>query len=95
MAVPYVLLSPFWNLSGHVLLSVMPTLYLVLVDRKFWPLLAVPAVMVPNRVIVEAHTWEQAVGAFFIAAVVVVALYRFQTGGRPSANRRRRRETNR
>ncbi|WP_433633147.1 phosphoesterase [Halomicrococcus sp. NG-SE-24] len=94
VTVPYALLSPFWNVSGHVLLSVMPTLYLALVDRKFWPLLVVPVVMVPNRVLVDAHTWAQAIGAFLLATVIVVTLHRLQAGGRPSTDRQRRGETN-
>jgi membrane-associated phospholipid phosphatase len=74
--VPYVGLSPFWNVSGHVTLAVVSTLTLVLVNRRFWPLLAVPAVMVVNRPYVDAHTWGQSVGALLIATGVVVAVFR-------------------
>ncbi|WP_232688785.1 phosphoesterase [Halobacterium zhouii] len=80
-AVPYVVLSPFWNISGHVIISLTPTLYLALVDRKFWPLLAIPVVMVPNRIVLNAHTWLQAITAFFLAAVIVLGFYWLQTGG--------------
>jgi hypothetical protein len=72
VTVPYVALSPFWNVSGHVIFSVMSTLYLVLVDRRFWPLLLVPAVMVPNRVYLDAHTWAQAIGALLMTSGLVV-----------------------
>lgn len=79
VTVPYIVLSPFWNVSGHVMIALMPTLYLTLVDRKFWPTLAIPVVMVPNRVYLNAHTWAQSVGGFLIAAVVIVGLYRLYT----------------
>lgn len=81
VTVPYVALSPFWNVSGHVIIALMPTLYLTLVNRKFWPLLAVPIVMVPNRIYLEAHTWPQTLGGFAIAAVITAGLYWIQAGG--------------
>ncbi|WP_231188246.1 phosphoesterase [Haladaptatus sp. DYF46] len=81
VTIPYMALSPFWNISGHVIIALMPTLYLTLVARKFWPLLAIPVVMVPNRIVLDAHTWGQAVGGFFITAVIVVALYQLQVDG--------------
>ena len=79
VTVPYMALSPFWNVSGHVIIALMPTLYLTLVDRKFWPLLAIPAIMVPNRVIVDAHTWAQSIGALLITTVLVIGVYWFHT----------------
>lgn len=75
VTLPYLALSPVWNVSGHVIFSVMPTLYLALVDRRFLPLLAVPVVMVPNRLYLDAHTWPQAVGGFLVAAVLVVWVF--------------------
>jgi membrane-associated phospholipid phosphatase len=86
--VPYIALSPFWNFSGHVTMSLMPTLYLTLVDRRFAPLLLVPVVMVPNRVYVGAHSLAQSAVAFVVIAAVVVAVYRFRrdrTDGRPGS----------
>ncbi|NHN59399.1 MULTISPECIES: phosphoesterase [Halorussus] len=79
--IPYVALSPFWNFSGHVTMALMPTLYLTLVDRRFWPTLAIPVVMVPNRVYLDAHDWPQSVGAFLIIAALVVGVFWWQTGG--------------
>lgn len=81
VTVPYLLLSPVWNISGHVTLALMPTLYLTLVDERFWPSLVFPVVMVFNRVYLNAHTWAQSVGGFLLTAVLVVGLYRFQNGG--------------
>ncbi|UPW00650.1 phosphoesterase [Halorussus gelatinilyticus] len=79
--VPYAALSPFWNFSGHVTMALVPTLYLTLVERRFWPTLAVPVVMVPNRVYLGAHDWAQSVAAFLVIAAVVAAAYWYQTGG--------------
>lgn len=59
----------------------MPALYLTLIDRRFWPLLAVPIVMVPNRVFLNAHTWAQSIDGFLIAAAIIFGLYWLQTGG--------------
>ena len=81
VTVPYAALSPFWNVSGHVVVSLMPTLYLTLVDRKFWPTLAIPTVMVYNRVYLNEHTLAQSVGALVLTVVLVVGLYWVQTGG--------------
>lgn len=75
VTVPYAVLSPFWNVSGHVIISLMPTLYLALVDRRFWPLLVVPAIMVPNRIVLDAHTWPQALWAIPFTALVVTVVY--------------------
>ena len=85
--IPYIALSPVWNYSGHVTMALMPTLYLTLVDRKFWPTLAVPVVMVPNRIVLDAHTWFQTVGAFAITAAVVVSVYWWQTSDGRHADR--------
>ena len=76
VAVPYVALSPFWNVSGHVILALMPTLYLTLVDRRFWPLLAIPALMIPNRLYLDAHSADQVVGGLIIAGALVVVVSR-------------------
>ncbi|ELZ33475.1 hypothetical protein C474_05325 [Halogeometricum pallidum JCM 14848] len=75
VTIPYAAVSSVWNVSGHVIFAVTPTLYLTLTDARFWPLLAVPAVMVPNRVYVEAHTPLQAVCGALLAASVVTAVY--------------------
>lgn len=81
VTVPYVALSPVWNVSGHVIFAVTPTLYLTLTDARFWPLLAVPAVMIPNRVYVEAHTPLQAVGGALLAGAIVFGVYTLRDGG--------------
>jgi membrane-associated phospholipid phosphatase len=78
VTIPYIALSPVWNVSGHVIIALMPTLFLTLVDRRFWPSLAIPVVMVPNRIYLDAHTWAQSIGGFLIAAVIVIVTYWWQ-----------------
>ena len=90
VTLPYVALSPFWNVSGHVIFALMPTLYLTLVARKFWPLLAVPVVMVPNRLYLHAHTWAQAIGGFLIAAAIVIGVRWYRSGSVPQSSADRR-----
>lgn len=81
VTVPYIALSPFWDVSGHVIIALMPALYLTLVDRTFWPSLAIPVVMVPNRVLVNAHSWTQSIAGFVIAAAITVGLYWLHVDG--------------
>lgn len=80
--VPYTVLSPFWDISGHVIIALTPLLYLTLLDRRYWPLLSIPVLMVPNRVMVNAHSWPESVGGFVVAAVITVGLYRLRTPSR-------------
>ncbi|ELZ24883.1 hypothetical protein C475_11620 [Halosimplex carlsbadense 2-9-1] len=79
VTVPYALLAPVWDISGHVIYALAPTLYLALVDRRYAPLLVVPVLMVPTRVWVEAHTWAQSVAGFAVAAAITIGLYRVRT----------------
>jgi membrane-associated phospholipid phosphatase len=81
VTVPYALASPFWDISGHVIISLMPALYLTLVNRRFWPLLVFPVVMIPNRIYLDAHTWEQSIAGFVVAALVVGGVYWVQASG--------------
>jgi len=79
VTVPYAALAPVWDISGHVIYALAPTLSLALVDRRYAPLLVVPVLMVPTRVWVEAHTWTQSIAGFAVAAAVAVGLYRVRT----------------
>lgn len=78
VTVPYIALSPIWNVSGHVIIALMPTLYLTLLDRTFWPTLLIPIVMVWNRIYLNAHTWAQSIGGLLIATAIVIGVYRLQ-----------------
>lgn len=72
---PYAAIAPFWNISGHVSFTAAPTYYLLLVDRRFWPLLAVPALMVVNRPVLGWHTWLQSIAGLGLAAVGIGVLF--------------------
>ncbi|WP_137287095.1 phosphoesterase [Halorussus salinisoli] len=72
-AVPYALVAPVWNVSGHVTFTLVPTLLLALSDRRFWPLLSIPTVMVLNRPVLGAHTWLQSLGGLALGTVGVLA----------------------
>lgn len=52
--------SSVWNGSDSVVVALTPTLCLALVDRTSWPVLAVPWVMVPDRVYSEARVQSAA-----------------------------------
>lgn len=70
--VPFAPLSVVWNVSGHVAFSTVPALYLASLDRKFWPLLVVPVLMVPNRPLLGAHTWAQSFGGLLLGIAAVL-----------------------
>ncbi len=79
LSAPYMAISPFWNISGHVAYTTAPALYLVTLNRKFLPLMLIPIIMVINRPVIGAHTVAQSVAGFILAALVVVVgthLYR-------------------
>lgn len=69
-SIPYLFISPFWNISGHVLFVELPILYLILNNRSFLPFFLIPSLMVFNRPIVGAHTWSQVIFTFFFAFVI-------------------------
>jgi len=85
ITVPYIALSPFWNVSGHVIIALMPALFLTLVERRFWPTLVVPLVMIPNRVYLDAHTWAQSIGGFLIGVAVVLTVRQRQVASSPGS----------
>ncbi|AKG91982.1 hypothetical protein GAH_00679 [Geoglobus ahangari] len=69
LSIPYVAISPYWNISGHVAYTTAPALFLVWLDRKWWPVMVVPLVMLVNRPVVDAHTVAESVGGFVLAVV--------------------------
>lgn len=86
VTLPYIVLSPFWNVSGHVIFAATPTVALVVVDRRFWPLLLIPLVMVPNRLYLDAHTWAQSIAGFLLAAGLVVWVFERRSSGLDAAD---------
>ena len=67
LSIPYVIISPFWNISGHVAYTTAPVLYLIRLDKRWWPLMVIPLIMVVNRPIVNAHTIAESIGGFVLA----------------------------
>ncbi len=74
VTVPHLVITPFWDISSHVIYAVAPAGYLALVERRFAPFLIVPAGMVVSRPLADAHTWAQSVGGLVLAGVFVVGL---------------------
>ena len=70
LSIPYVIISPFWNISGHVAYTTAPVLYLIRLDKRWWPLMVIPLIMVVNRPIVNAHTIAESIGGFVLALTV-------------------------
>lgn len=70
--VPHLFVTPFWDLSSHVLYAAVPAGYLALVDRRFVALLVVPLGMVASRPLAGAHTWAESVAGLALGAVVLL-----------------------
>ncbi len=76
VTVPHLLITPFWDISSHVLYAMTPAGYLSLVDRRFVPLIVVALGMVVARPLAEAHTWLQSIGGLVLALAFLLALSR-------------------
>jgi membrane-associated phospholipid phosphatase len=70
--------TPFWDVSSHVLYAATPAGYLGVVDRRFAPLVVVPLGMVVSRPLVGAHTWFQSVAGLVLGALFVAAFVRIR-----------------
>jgi membrane-associated phospholipid phosphatase len=84
VAMPYTIISFFWNISGHVTFTAAPVTYLVALDRRLVVLYLIPAVMVLNRPIVGAHTPLQSVAGFILGTSLMllsVKLFKERGGG--------------
>ncbi|WP_436930601.1 hypothetical protein [Halosimplex halobium] len=76
VTVPHLLITPFWDISSHVLYAMAPAGYLSLVDQRFVPLVVVALGMVVARPLAEAHTWLQSIGGLALALAFLLALSR-------------------
>lgn len=88
VSVPHLLITPFWDVSTHVLYAVVPAGTLAVVDRRFAPLLVVPAGMVFARPLAGVHTWPQSLGGLVLGllALLSFSLVADATGtGRPTS----------
>jgi len=74
VTIPHLLITPFWDISSHVLYAMAPAGYLLLVDRRFVPLSIVALGMVVARPLADAHTWLQSIGGLALALAFLIAL---------------------
>jgi hypothetical protein len=81
VTVPHLLITPFWDISTHVLYAVVPAGYLLAVDRRFAPLGAVAVGMVFARPLAGAHTWLQSIAGLLLG-VTFVGAYLWYDGER-------------
>lgn len=77
VTVPHLLITPFWDISTHVLYTVVPAGYLGLVDTRFAPLTLVALGMVFARPLAGAHTWPQSVAGLLLGVAFVGASLRY------------------
>jgi hypothetical protein len=79
VTVPHLLITPFWDVSSHVIYALAPAGYLSAVERRFAPLLVVPAGMVFGRPLAGAHTWLESVGGLVLAGAFIGGLLYVRT----------------
>jgi len=70
--VPFAIISPFWNISGHVTFTTAPVVYIVALERRWIWLFIIPLVMIINRPVVGAHTVAQSIAGFFLGMLALV-----------------------
>mgnify|MGYP000660489515 CR=1 FL=1 len=86
VTVPHLLITPFWDVSSHVLYTVVPAGYLTAVESRFVPLALVAAGMVPARPLAGAHTWPEAIGGLLLGVVFLAVFLRLWSRPRGSTN---------
>lgn len=70
-SIPFLVISPFWNISGHVLFSTIPVFFLIIKRKASLFLTLIPIIMVYNRPILNEHTWFQSVFTFFFSILLI------------------------
>lgn len=85
--VPHLLITPFWDVSSHVLYAAVPAGYLAFVDRRFVPVLVVPIGMVFARPLAGAHTWPESIGGFVLGGLVLAGVGYLRDRGQEGAGR--------
>ena len=86
VTIPHLLVTPFWDVSSHVLYAVVPAGYLTAVESRFAPLTVVATGMVFARPLAGAHTWPQSVGGLLLGVACLGALRLMLSSQRPSTN---------
>lgn len=79
VSVPHLLITPFWDVSSHVLYTAVPAGALAWLDSRFAVLAAVPTGMVVARPLAGVHTWPQSLAGLALGAVAVFAFARVAT----------------
>ncbi|RCV65191.1 Membrane-associated phospholipid phosphatase, partial [Methanophagales archaeon] len=72
VSVPFMIISYFWNISGHVTFTAAPVTYLVLLDRRLALLYLIPVIMVFNRPLVDAHDILQSAAGFILGTLMML-----------------------
>lgn len=83
VTIPHLLVTPFWDISSHVLYAMTPAGYLLMVVRRFVPVIFVALGMVAARPLADAHTWLQSIGGLVLALVCLLVLSRVRSRDRP------------
>jgi hypothetical protein len=77
VTVPHLLITPFWDVSSHVVYAVVPAGYLLVVNARFAPLAVIAVGMVFARPLAGAHTWLQSVAGLLLSVVFLLGFVRF------------------
>lgn len=86
VTVPHLLITPFWDVSSHVLYALVPGGYLFLVTVRFVPFVLVGLGMVVARPLAGAHTWPESIGGLALSVAALLVLVRYRS---PDARRLR------
>jgi len=76
VTIPHLLITPFWDVSSHVLYAVVPAGYLTAIETRFAPLAVVAVGMVLARPLAGAHTWAQSIGGLLLGVAALAVLSR-------------------
>lgn len=77
-SVVHALVVPVWDVSSHVLYAVVPTAYLLRVDRRFAVLAVVPLALIWSRVTLGAHTPAEALGGLALGVLIAAVAVRVE-----------------
>lgn len=78
VTVPYMIISPFWNISGHVAYTTAPTVFISGIDRRWMFLYLIPLLMLVNRPYLGEHTVAESIAGFVLGLLAMVGVYRIK-----------------
>jgi membrane-associated phospholipid phosphatase len=79
VTIPYVLISPYWNISGHVAYTTAPTVFIAGIDRRWIFLFIIPLLMVINRPYLGEHTIAESIAGFILGLIAIVGVFRVKS----------------